>query len=191
MTTSTVWFRPSVPRRPSVYFNENPIESSSRPLYHNELNSLRQFENHVYDSTSCYQSLKALRLTAACSYCRKMTGYILTLFEPWAGKYLQVFTHSRVPTFVEIPKQFAVTRYVLRKLMKDDSYRQESIHQAARHSKRYYSFTGSGVDPLLRRWSFPEMYHHSNQRYDRTWYEQSISCSLERVKITEPREWAA
>lgn len=190
MTPSTLQFRSRDIKRPSVCFNENPIESTSRPLYHDELHSLRQFEDHIYDSAGCYQSLKALGLTGICSYCRKMTEYILTLFKPRAGKYLEIPTHSHLPTFVEIPKQFAVTRYVLKTLMEDDSYRSEPSHPAARRGKRFYSFAGPSIDPISRRWSFSDIHYRSNRQHHSIWHEETISYSLERLKITKSRGWA-
>jgi hypothetical protein len=174
--------------RLSVRFNENPIESTSRPLYHNELVSLRQFEDHIYDSTGCYQSLKALRLTGICSYCRGMTAYILTIFKPWAGRYLQSPTHSHLPNFVEIPRHFAITRYVLKKLIKDDSRRSELSYPAARYDKRFHSITGSSVNPVSRRRSFPDVYQHSTRRDSSIRYEESIRFSLQRLKITNSRD---
>jgi hypothetical protein len=188
MTASTLRFRSGDIKRPSVYFNTNPIESTSRPLYRSELYSLRQFEDHVYDSTGCYQSLKVLRLTGICSYCREMAGCILTLFKPWAEKYLQISTHSHLPTFVEIPEQFTVTRYVLTTLMKDDSYRCEPSHPAVHHSKRFYSFAGYGIDQTSRRWSSPEIYSRPNRSDRSIWREENTIYSLERLRITLSRD---
>jgi hypothetical protein len=167
----------------SVRFNENPIESTSRPLYYHELDSLRQFEDHIYDSTGCYQSLKALRLTGICSYCRGMTAYILTIFKPWAGRYLQSPTHGHLSTFVEIPRHFAITRYVLKTLIKDDTRRSELSYRAAR-----YPITGSSANPVSRRYPSTDMYHRSTRRDSSIWYEESIRFSLQRLNVTNLRD---
>jgi hypothetical protein len=174
--------------RLSVRFNENPIESKSRLLYQDELDSLRRFEDHIYDSTGCYQSLKALRLTGICSYCREMTAYILTLFKPWAGRYLKFPTHRHLPIFVEIPRHFTITQYILNKLIKDDPGRSEPSYPAARYDERFYSITGSSANLVSRRRSFPVMYYRSTRRDSSIWYEEGVRFSLQRLKITDLRD---
>ena len=74
----------------------------------------------MLDELVCYRHLRYLRLTRMCPYCQSLTSYTLLRFEGLGQRHIQRRRLESIPTFVEIPWAFEVTRFILRSLTKED-----------------------------------------------------------------------
>lgn len=96
-----------------VHFNRDPVESQSRPLCNDELETLRGFERHIYEHPRCGRRLEFWISSSLCSHCRDILSYCTYKYGRLRGCYVEKMDCGGVLTFVEIPKSLTVTRRVL------------------------------------------------------------------------------
>jgi hypothetical protein len=103
-----------------VRFYKDPVQSLCTPLRDSELKLLGFLEDHMRDGSACYRYLRYFRLTDMCPYCQGLAAYTLLRFEGLAGRHVRRLESASTPTFVEIPRSFEATRFILRSLTEAD-----------------------------------------------------------------------
>jgi hypothetical protein len=106
--------------RLTVRFRKDPVQSFCRPLHQSELKLLCLLEDHMLDESACYRHLRYHRLSDMCPYCQDLTTYIILRFESLGRRHVRRLSFESTLTFVEIPRSFESTRFILRSLTNDD-----------------------------------------------------------------------
>lgn len=99
---------------PKVYFNANPVQSTSRVLYRGEIRLLVHLEDHCYDCLACHRSSSGYYFITLCHYGRNLLREVNSLFTYRNGRYLDTAGEFHLASFVEIPRYYANTRRLLR-----------------------------------------------------------------------------
>lgn len=113
---------------PRAHFNRNPVHSASRPLYRDEVQLLRQFEERIYDDVSCYRFLRGYE-SDICSDCLILIMQLTALFVCQNGLYLCKRRHHDIPTYVEMPKNFFATRRILETMTESTARRMATSYE--------------------------------------------------------------
>lgn len=137
---------------PRAHFNRNPVHSASRPLYRDEVQLLRQFEERIYDDVSCYRFLRGYEFDI-CSDCLILLMRLTALFVCQNGLYLCKRRHHDIPTYVEMPKNIFATRRILETMTESTVRRLATIYE------------NRNLDPITAKKTYV---------YSRTWTNRSI-----------------
>ena len=101
-----------MPRR--VYFRPNPISSISRPLTHNELDVLRDFEHHSKGCFTCYQFQDSPQLISCCSEGSAVAERVIACLG-FRNRRIELMRGPPDQSIVvEIPPHFTASRSLLR-----------------------------------------------------------------------------
>jgi hypothetical protein len=190
-----------------VRFCIDPVQSLCRPLQHSELYLLRLLEDHMVERSSCYWYLRCFRLSDMCPYCQGLTTYTILRFEGLNGRHLRRTKYECTPTFVEIPRSFEATRFILRTLTEDDIEYLDASVRSKFTEKRCVS-AGSTTPPSREPAAMIAMgpclvtYRRSTERHSSTWCRgedvnyragevhrrvEDISSSFHRLVVTTTR----
>ena len=167
-----------------VRFCRDPVESVCRPLQLSELRLLHLLEDHMQDVPKCFRHLRHFRLTRMCPNCRGLASYTILRFQALGGRFVRRLEYECTTTFVEIPRSFGNTRFILRSLTEDDvellSAGERSMSEGTQRTSipQAAPLSHKPRDKDIRT-SYFITYHRSTEHHDPARYETEISCRRE------------
>lgn len=184
-----------------VRFRMDPIQSVCRPLQLSELRLLHLLEDHMQDQPTCYWHLRDFRLTRMCPDCRDLASYTMLRFQALGGRYVRRLTCERITTFVEIPRSFGTTRFILGSLTEDDVEVLTSVEipiPAGTHPASLLQAPAPSHTPKEKgiKTPFVTTHRRSAERHDFAWRvrqisygrEQDVEISFRRLVVTCTRD---
>lgn len=167
-----------------VRFRRDPIQSVCRPLQLSELRLLHLLEDHMQDQPTCYWHLRDFRLARMCPDCRDLASYTILRFKALGGRYARRLECERITTFVEIPRSFGATRFILRSLTEGDGELLTSDERpilAGTHRATVLQAPAPSQTSKDRgiKTPFVTTYRRSAERHDSAWRVRKISQGRE------------